>query len=235
MIRHYSLLASLILTLTAFTANAGSISVTPMLIDMNARSERVRNLTVTNTGNDVAYVQVDLGLVKNPDNLADLEKSNDPSKLGLLVSPKKIVIPVGQSRLVRLVNLNSNVEKDKYYAIKVSPVEGDFRPIQDETGKTIKVNVKVKIDYLIKVFVRPDQPLTNISLTRTGNKLKAVNNGTTNGVLYDGSQCKSSKECKELPGQRLFPGQTWETTLPFETPLTYSVNYGDKEDKIQTS
>lgn len=232
---HLNFLWFFILTFSVFTTRADAIAVTPLVIDMNSTTDRVRNITVSNTGENTAYVLIDLGLVKDPNNLADLEKSTDPSKLGLLVSPKKMVIPVGQSRLLRIVNLNPTVDKDKFYAVKVSPVIGEAQEVEQNDNKNIAVKVKLQINYLVKVFVRPNNPITNITLTRTDQKLIAKNNGTTNGLLFDGNQCLDEKNCKEIPGQRLFPGQTWETTLPFKSPVSYSVSYGTKEDKIHSN
>lgn len=232
---HFSFLLLFLLTFFAFTTRADTITVTPLVVDMNSTTDRVRNITVSNNGENTAYVAIETGLAKDPSNIADLEKSTDPSKLGLLVSPKKMIIPVGQSRLLRIMNLNPTVDKDKFYAIKVSPVTGDTQEVQKNDNKNISVKINLQVNYLVKVFVRPNNPIANITLTRSNQKLVAKNNGTTNGLLFDGNQCQDAKTCKEIPGQRLFPGQTWETNLPFDAPVTYSVAYGAKEEKIHSN
>ena len=53
------------------------------------------------------------------------------------------------------------------------------------------------------------------------------NTGNTAQELFDGRQCDATGgTCQPLPAKRLYPGASWEQTLPFDTPVSYRASIG---------
>ena len=219
-------LGTLLLTGLYCGAFAANISVSPLIVNFTKADQHIQNIRVFNIGDDKAYVRIATSLVKAPGakNSTNVDIKN-PRELGILVSPKKMVIPVGQSRLVRIL-LTKPVDNDeRIYQIKIFPTVGDIHANSN--------GVKVLIGYGVRVVVRPNDPQPNILITRNGKQITAINKGNTNAILYDGKQCNAAgNACKDLPSHRLFAGNIWEFTAPYSSPVKFSQNFLGKKSEI---
>lgn len=209
------------------------IEVTPIVIDVMGNKINPQDIRVTNTGDDIAYVKVTPKLITNPG--TDKERLlliDDPSKLGLLVSPRIMQIPPHKFKLIRLVFTQKADSTDRLYRVDVQPTVGDLLLPK----KTNEIGIKILVGYGVVVVQRPTELKVSIQLTRKGKTLMVQNNGNTNVVLSNGKQCDSNgKNCQELPPKRIYAHQTWEQTLPYETKVTYVESYLDNSKLLKSN
>jgi len=180
------------------------------------------DVEVSNTGDDVMYVQVEVLKVENPGTPDEQRvKVDNPQELKLLATPSKLIIPAGSRKLVRIVNLQASNERERVYRINVTPI---VPPLEEE-----KSQLRIVVAYQILTIVEPNEPNTNLSVTRDGTTITFENNGNSNVLLSDGRQCRTEaeEECQELASRRLYAGNTWEVSLPFDAPVRYSVRTYD--------
>ncbi|MDZ7685203.1 MAG: hypothetical protein U5O39_09585 [Gammaproteobacteria bacterium] len=139
----------------------------------------------------------------------------------MLATPSKLIIPAGSRKLVRIVNLQTSNERERVYRINVTPI---VPPLEEE-----KSQLRIVVAYQILTIVQPDVPDTNLSVTRDGTTITFENDGNSNVLLSDGRQCRAEaeEECQELASRRLYAGNTWELSLPFDAPVRYSVRTYD--------
>jgi P pilus assembly chaperone PapD len=144
------------------------------------------------------------------------DRQADPEKLGLLVTPARMILEPGQHKLIRIAAIGNRSDKDRTYRVMIKPVAGEF-----ETKETA---LKIMMGYDVLVVVRPDELQPKLEAQRAGRSITFQNNGNTNIELIDGRQCDAvGKNCKEMNAKRLYPGASWAQTLPYDTPLEYSV------------
>jgi P pilus assembly chaperone PapD len=210
------------------------IEVSPILIDIQGSNITKQDVRVTNLDNETAYVKVTPYLMNNPGLISEkLISISNPQKLGLLVSPRMMVIPPKQSRNVRMVFLDGNPEADRVYQVDVEPVVGkmNFEPSQNK-----EVGVKVLIAYGIIVIHRPENIRINYQLVREGNKLVLKNIGNSNFIAMAGQQCDTNgKDCQDLTTKRLYAGQSIAQKLKYTTPVKYVLTYLDKSVNITSN
>lgn len=147
----------------------------------------------------------------------------DPREAGLLVTPNKLVIPPGGTKVVRMVKLGAS-DKERVYRIGAKPiVEG----IESETS-----GLKILVGYEILAIVYPSEAEPNLDVQRDGKKLVVKNAGNANVLLREGYQCSSPKldkeQCTALPGKRLYPGNSWELDLPEDLPVRFYQSVGTR-------
>ena len=147
----------------------------------------------------------------------------DPREAGLLVTPNKLVIPPGGTKVVRMVKLGAT-DKERVYRIGAKPiVEG----IESETS-----GLKILVGYEVLAIVYPSEAEPNLDVQRDGKKLVVKNAGNANVLLREGYQCASPKqdkdECTPLPGKRLYPGNSWELDLPEDLPVRFYQSVGTR-------
>lgn len=138
----------------------------------------------------------------------------------MLVSPNMMVIPSGQKKLLRLVNLVGNRDRERVFRITVKPVPAPAKAKQS--------GIRVFVAYELLVFVLPERPVADLQSRRVGGRLIFENHGNTNVLLHTGRQCPAGAEadderCAQLPGSRLYPGGFWALETPFETPVRFVV------------
>jgi len=110
---------------------------------------------------------------------------------------------------------------NRVFRIAIRPVAGAVTADQSA--------LKVLVGYDALVLVRPAAFTGDVVGTRTGKTLTLRNAGNTGQELFEGKQCDAAgKDCRDLPARRLYPGVTWQQTLPFDTPVTYKAGTGGK-------
>lgn len=226
------LFSGLLLLSASFMVFAG-IDVSPIIFDIQGNNSLKEDIRVYNDDTADAYVKVTPHLLINlgtPEQKSILV--DDPEKLGLLVSPRVMVIPAHQTRSIRLVFLGNLPKADRLYQVDVEPTVGNF--LMPKTGTD--AGIKVLIGYGVIVVQRPSKITVKSSIKRVQNQLTISNLGNTNFVLGNGQQCDAAgKNCKELPAKRLYAGKTWQLTLPYATPATYLLSYLDTSRSIKSN
>ena len=151
-------------------------------------------------------------------------QERDPTKLGLLVTPARLVLEPGQHRLIRIAAIPDRSESDRVYRVTIKPVVG---PISSE-----QTGLKILVGYDVLVIVRPSNIMPAVSGTRAGKTLTFRNDGNSSVELINGKQCLAgNRDCHELPSKRLYAGATWQQILPADLPVTYEVKAGKRSEE----
>jgi len=224
---------SVSLVLAIFTPVVfGAIEVSPILVDVLGDKINPQDIRVTNLGDDIAYVKITPKLIAHPGSPEEkILTIEDPSKLGLLVTPRVMKISPHKYKLIRLVFTQNPDATDRLYRVDVQPVAGDLLLPK----KSNEMGIKILVGYGVVVIQRPTKLKVAIEMQRNKNTLVVKNNGNTNVVLMDGKQCDSNGDnCQELPVKRIYAGQTWEQTLPYNTPVTYMESYLNNSQTLKS-
>lgn len=205
------------------TLNAGAdMYVDRSIVIFEPDSEARQDVKVSNTGDDVLYIQVEVFKVENPgEENEERIKVDNPEDLKLIATPNKLIVPEGGQKLIRIVNLASQNDEERVYRINVTPV---VPPLEEETSQ-----LRVVVAYQILTIVQPDNPSPELEVERDRQQITFQNNGNSNILLSDGRQCESESQenCQELSSRRLYAGNSWTLDLPYDTPVTYSVRTYD--------
>jgi P pilus assembly chaperone PapD len=198
----------LLATLPApFAAARADIVLSQLIIDLQPGKDSRQDVEVWNNSPDRTYVAVDAGEVTNPGTPVEARRQDpDPEKLGLLVSPSRMILEPGERKLIRIAEIAAPPQRERDYRITVKPVVG---PISSS-----KSGLKILVGYDVLVLVRPARPQANITFTRAADKATFKNDGNVSVELIEGRQCDvNGKNCSELPGKRLYPGADWSEDL----------------------
>lgn len=184
------------------------------------------DVEISNEGNEVLYIQVEVFQIKNPGTGQEERiKITNPDDIGLLVTPNKLIVPPNGHKLVRLVSLKPADDQERVYRIKFTPMVGEFQANSN--------GVKVVIAYGVLVIVQPQDPDPSLQVTRTGNKLLVKNNGNTNALFQDGTQCPENNDngCEQIKSKRIYAGSEWEIDLPLDQGVDFYVTVGSETTK----
>ena len=186
--------------LAAASPARAELVLSQLVVDLEAGDRARQDIEVWNKGRAVTYVAVDPREIVAAGTARESGRVEpDPEKLGLLVSPSRMVLEPGQRKLLRVAAIDSGLDRERVYRVTVKPVVGQLS--SDQSG------LKVLIGYDLLVLARPAILKTNISGTRSGSFLILRNNGNSSVELTDGKQCdEAGKACDPLPGGRLYAG-----------------------------
>jgi P pilus assembly chaperone PapD len=139
----------------------------------------------------------------------------------MLVSPRKLVIPPGGTKMIRFITRHTGLDKDEIYRATVTPI----KPPAKAQGR---LGVKIVVAYGVLVIIRPTNMKPQLEAKRTGTRITFRNLGNTNVELRSGSQCDPQRpdSCKELSGQRVYAGAVWKQDLPYDGPLQFTYRVG---------
>lgn len=209
---------------------ASKISLGSVIVDFRDPKTKFIDVPVYNSNDDgkKAFVKATVYEVLNPgtekEQKVEVEKNK---KNSLIVSPQKMIIPYDGQKNIRFVSLYNNLKEDKIFRVKVEPIVGNF-----ETKA--KQAVKLLIAYETLVMIRPENPEPKVEGTRVGNVLTFKNTGNTNILSRGGIQCpkgESDKEkCSEIPGFRLYSGNSKVITLPHDTQAEFTFDLLGKNE-----
>lgn len=181
-----------------------------------------QDIVITNPDPDPLYVKVEVTEVFHAGTPQEERRSaTDAADIRLLATPNKLVIPPGEQRAVRLVNVAGHGGQERVFRVKFTPVVGQIE------GESPGMAVKVVVAYDILAVVAPAAPNPALAASRDGQALTFQNTGNTNVYLFNGQQCPSvdspATECTALPGNRVYPGATWSVSLPGSGPVDFFV------------
>jgi P pilus assembly chaperone PapD len=224
-------LVAFLLFLTASPSYA-MIGVSPVIIDLDPQSKniaasRTQDVRVYNHGGEIAYIKITPRIVDHPGTKHEKQiEVKNPQELGMLVSPRKLMIPPGQFKLVRFVFTKKPGKVDRIFRVDIQPVSGSL--LLPKTKKE-EVGIKLMVGYAVLVMQRPNNPMPKLSIKRDGRIVTVKNTGNTNVLLADGTQCENgSKKCVELETHRLYAGNTWTFKAPKALPVRFKGFYGDE-------
>ncbi len=200
---------------------ASAIAVSPLSVDLSPEA-RYQDIQVRNVGTDTAYVRVDVARIQNPGqaNQTLIQLNDNPYQIGLIVTPSKVVIPVGQTRIVRVLYVGQPPVSDVVYRVKISPVTGELVALY--AGKQqLSAGVQLVIAYGVSVYARPLKLQPQAVAKRVGTSLTLSNTGNTSVLITLCKQCTASGSCQSLPDlvKRLFPGNVAQLSLQKAGPL----------------
>ena len=201
------------------------IVLSELIVDLQPGKHVREDIEVWNNSPERSFVAIEPREIINPSlPTQSVRQDPDPEKLGLLVSPARMILEPGQRKLVRVAMLDPSFDKEHVYRVTVKPVIGAIE--SNDTG------LKLLIGYDVLVLVRPAQPLANVTGLRNGRELTFQNGGNVSVEIVDGRQCsRGHDECSELPGKRLYPGASWSVELKSDAPADFTLKSPGKVDR----
>ena len=196
-----------------------------LIVDLEPGKHARDDIEIWNNSPERTYVAVEPREILSPAlQRPGVRRDPDPEKLGLLVSPARMVLEPGQRKLIRIASLSSRNDSEHVFRVTVKPVVGGLQ--SEESG------IKILVGYDVLVLVRPAQPLANVTAVRTGGMLTFSNAGNVSVEVMDGRQCGGvPMKCTQLPGKRLYPGASWSVAVQPGLPVNYSLRSPGKLDK----
>lgn len=211
-----------------WTGAHGAMSINRAVITFTPDDSPREDVVVSNPDEEALYIDVQVLDVLKPG--TDEEERNvvkDPESIGLIATPRRLRVPPGGERLVRLVNLNGHADRERVYRVNLKPMSG---PVESE-----QMGVRVLVGYQLLVFVEPREADVDLKAERDGKELMLHNRGNVNVRLHQGEQCPpepvQDDECREVSGLRLYPGNREVLELPREGPVTFSVTAAGESRK----
>jgi P pilus assembly chaperone PapD len=210
--------AAALLTATAFvhaTAAVADLRLSELIVELQPGKNLREDVEVWNDSPDRAFVAAEPREIVNPGSGSQGNRLDpDPTTLGLLVSPSRMILEPGQRRLLRIAAVAATGEHEHVYRVTVKPVVGS---VQSATS-----GVKILVGYDVLVVVRPSTVNPVVTGTRRGQSLTIVNSGNVSVELIEGRQCEPDRSrCSPLPGKRLYAGASWTTQLPKDGPAEF--------------
>lgn len=205
-----------------------NISVSPLEINLltNKLGLNTTKITIKNTNNKSIFVHIIPFAIKNPGEKPIIKKRLKPAELGLLVSPRQMVLAPLEQKKVRVSYIASgSLKHDLLFTIQITPQNGT--PYMKKKDN-LETGVSIQIGYETLLIVRPIKMNRLIEIKRIKKKGVCRNLGNTTTDLINGKQCLQ-KECHNLPSLRLYSGQIKEIKLPFEAPFSYQIIVMDKK------
>jgi P pilus assembly chaperone PapD len=204
--------------LVAFAGPArADIVLSELIVGLQPASHPREDVEIWNNGPERAYVAIDPAEIVDA-GLPDQSRHQvpDPEKLGLLVSPARMILEPGQRKLLRIAAIAPDSGRERVYRVTVKPVAGPL--------STAESGLKVLVGYDVLVLVRPAEIHPAVTFIRNGNSVVIRNDGNVSVELTDGHQCDSdSRHCSDLPRKRLYAGATWTQTVQGAGPIDYLV------------
>lgn len=204
-------LLSVSLWLASCTLAHAEFAMSEMVIDFAEDAPRQHDIEIISQDKETQYISTETFVVTNPSAPDESRTSiGNPQESGLVITPKKMVLPAGARKMMRFLLLQEVPDQEKIYRIVVKPV------IQGvEADKQQKMALKILVGYEALVIVRPKGAKIELSAERKGNSLTITNSGNTNANLQSGLQCDElGNDCQELSVTRIYAGQSWTTSLP---------------------
>jgi P pilus assembly chaperone PapD len=193
----------------AAPARADGLNLDKVIVEFAPDRKPIENITVTNQGDKPLKVAVNTIEVTHSD-LPDQQEAPTDS---LIAAPKAFELAGGESKLVRLVLRGFPDDMEKIYRVRFVPSEATMHQTQEIAGKSVQLNVIVSMGALI--MAAPKTVKTDLKVVRAGDKITLTNAGNVTATLQREDFCTPDKTlCVPLEGHRIFPGVTWEMTVP---------------------
>ena len=185
------------------------------------------DLRVVNPDEETLYAEVEVLEVHNPGTIEETRMPvQDPQAVDFLVTPNRFVIPPGGRKLVRFVNTGGHGEVERIFRVNLKPVVPDMEATQHA--------INLLVGYQVLVVIAPADPSPGLVIEREGSRLEVENKGNSNVLLRNGVQCvseedleqKTDERCRGIKARRIYPGNVWQTDLPYDTPVEFTLSDG---------
>ncbi|WP_158582015.1 fimbrial biogenesis chaperone [Sphingomonas edaphi] len=202
------------------------IVLSQLIVDLGSGAAHRQDIEIWNNGEERAFVSVTPAEIVGAGLAAEhrREESN-PEKLGLLVSPNRLILEPGQHKLIRIAALGKSLERERVYRVTVKPVVGELA--KDQSG------LKVLVGYDVLALVRPANSQSQVSGRWEGSTLIVKNDGNESVELIEGKQCSAPTQCETLPAKRLYAGAEWRVPVARKAPVEMSVKSRTSTRKVQ--
>lgn len=197
-----------------------------LVVELAPGGQDRADVEILNKSPDRSFVAVDPREIVAPGTTQETSRTDpDPEKLGLLVSPERLVLEPGEHRLIRIAALGSN-PGERVYRVRVEPVLGQL--------SSSASGLKVLVGYDVLVLVRPSEANPHVSGSRSGEDLKLVNDGNVSVELTGGRACDAAlRNCTDLPGGRLYAGAAKSVAIGSASTVQYKLKLGTKLIPVQ--
>lgn len=197
----------------------GELVLSNLIVELQAGRNSRSDIEIWNNSDERSYVTIAPAEIVDPGRPTEFRREEaDPERLGLLVSPSRMILEPGQHKVIRIATISPLAERERVYRVTVKPVIGEIS--SDQSG------LKVLVGYDVLTIVRPGEPLQKVVGRRENGSLIVRNEGNISVELQEGRQCDAQRECTNLPGKRLYAGAEWRQQLPGSGPVEYSIKYG---------
>jgi P pilus assembly chaperone PapD len=198
------------------TPARSQLAVSQLIVDLKPGSSRAHDIELFNESAERTYISVEPREVTNPGTAKEQRfVSPDPEKLGILVSPTRLILEPRQRRTLRIALIGREGQLERVYRVTVKPVVGEVNGT--ESG------LKLLVGYDLLILARPATIRSAVEVRRSGKRLMIANHGNASVELADGRQCDAKGRCHNLPSKRLYAGASWEHSLPLSTEGEYRV------------
>lgn len=220
MIKSYSAIAYVLslvgVTLQASAAQA-EIILSELIVELQPGERSRGDIEVWNTSTERAYVVAEPAeILAAGTESEERRRDPDPERLGLLVSPARMILEPGQRRLLRIAAIGSAVERERVYRVTTKPVAGELSA--DASG------LKLLVGYDVLVLVRPPVADPQIVSSRGDGHVTIRNVGNVSVELINGRACSvAGQACSDLPSKRLYSGAEWSQPISTTATLEYTV------------
>jgi P pilus assembly chaperone PapD len=211
---------ALLAVLVPIESASADLVVSQLVIELRPK-ERTADVEIFNDSTERSFVSIEPREIIAPGTAAEKPYTTpDPERLGLLVSPRRVVLEPRQRRTLRVAAIGPVPEKERVYRVTVKPVVGDVAG--SESG------LKLLVGYDLLVLARPAAGDTSIEVSRNGRNLMLTNRGKSSVELIDGKVCDlTDKTCEPLPNKRLYAGASWQQPLKQSGHGGYRVRSAD--------
>jgi P pilus assembly chaperone PapD len=223
---HIILLMLAVFAATTTPASADMV-LSQVIVDFKPDRPPLQDIEVWNDGDERLYVAADPARIVDPGQLGEARRPDpDPTELGLLVSPQRLVLEPDQRRIIRVAAIAERDTVDRVYRVAIKPVAG---PLHSQATA-----LKVLVGYDALIIVRPQTTLGEVTATRQGRRIVFHNGSNTAQELFSGAQCAGTagSKCTPLPAKRLYAGVDWALDLPHDAPVEFSVTDGSRTRRV---
>ena len=165
------------------------LAIDRLWVDLNDGQVAKSDIVLRNESEDVYYISVSPAEITDPGTENEQRTTySDPEDLGLLVTPNRVVLRPDEMRAIRIVSLNSELDRDRIYRVNITPQIGELE-FAAEAPDSRGLALKLLAAFDVLVTVRPEDSVANLYAQRDGNLLTLGNDGNSNLLLLDGSVC----------------------------------------------
>jgi P pilus assembly chaperone PapD len=170
-----------------------------LVIELSPGENARADVEAWNNGKDRIFVSVDPREILHAGTTTESSRTDpDPEKLGLLVSPSRMILEPGQRKLLRIASI-ADSGRERIYRVTVKPVVGQL----SSQGS----GLKVLVGYDMLILARPAELKPHVSASRSKDQLIMRNDGNVSVELVDGRACDAAmRNCEDLPSGRLYAG-----------------------------
>ena len=205
-------------------AARAELVLSDLIVELRPGTQARADVEVWNNSPERSFVSIEPREIIDPSLVTQsVRHEPDPERLGLLVSPARMILEPGQRKLVRIASLRADTDREHVYRVTVKPVVGGIEAADS--------GLKIILGYDVLVLVRPTRAAPAVTGVRKGKTLTLTNAGNVSVEIVDGRQCATGSSCVSLPGKRLYAGASWTTELPSEGPAEYTLKSPGRTDR----